>query len=168
MEGAPKKRSQAEKGMRAVVAGAAFLGAVGATNVPHAEAQSTRPPTEEVEAFDANREVDALIKYATDLGERGIQDARGRRTIQTLLEDKLRILALSLDQQKPHFSSNSSSSIRGTGTPVMREQAKKLLLEKIPADTSSFGLQVLRSMLTPTTPPQPPGVEIRRYPNKDW
>lgn len=151
MEGVPKRKpiSQLGKGVRAALTGAVFLGTAGMVDPTRSDAAPLKSSVEKIEMFNIETEIKAFMTHIKNLEDSVIQDARGRRTLTIIIEEKLGILALSLQQQKSYFSKNTSNTISGSVTLQAREQARQLLLQRIPVHSDNFALQTLRDILNP-------------------
>lgn len=143
------KTSNIVKTMRATLAGAALLGASQLVELPRSEATTLPAQTtsESYEGFDAEHEADAFIEAIAVLEDSVIQDARGRRTLMTAIEEKLNIFALALHKEIPYFSKNETVSLSGTVTEKMREKAEQLLITTLDSDSNNFAVQTLSAIL---------------------
>lgn len=109
---------------KAALAGAAMLGAVGAADVNVAHAQSHSMHEQIQKGFDSAREAHNVISKIGEMDE-GIDDARGRQTLQKRIQAQIDIFTLALDQQV------STQSIVGTITPQSRERAYDALMSEL-------------------------------------
>jgi hypothetical protein len=171
MEKFPQKRaSRLRNTINAALAGAAFIGAADGGNVPQAEAQSSRSAIEREAQFDAEKEAEAFIREIAKM-ELPFDDARGRQGLRSSVQARLDVFTLALQEKKPHFSANQSSSISGTINPYTRKLAIDTLIPKLTKSTENPAIQVLQSLIKPVgnlSAGKTGNGEVRRVKNKDW
>ncbi len=69
--------------------------------------------------------------------------------MRTLVEEKLNVFILTLEQRQPYFSIEGTRSIQGNVTPQSRERARQVLLPKVLMRSDNFAVQVLQEILNP-------------------
>lgn len=154
-EGIPAPKPQktvfekAAKGARAATAAVAFLGTVGATEVPFTASSGFKNTAEAEELFSAEREAQAFLERVSSM-EVGIDDARGRAALRRRVEQEFSMFALACAQRSPHYSAESSTTLRGAITPDVRESARKYLLSRLSQHPrgESEAIEILREFLT--------------------
>lgn len=147
----PKKEKgileKTTEGIRAAVAGATLLGAVGATGLP-VETAGMQSRAEAQESFDFERETTAFIDTIASL-EAGIDDAHGRHLLRTLVEQKFSTFALAAANRTPYYSAGGDVSLNGAVTYEMRAAAGKYLSSRLPAASAdNAAIEILRELVT--------------------
>jgi hypothetical protein len=177
----PPRKSKLERAARAAFAGAALLGAVGATEVPGA-GEALRNTAMAQEAFDPDREAAAFLEYVSRQ-DIGIDDARGRERFRTRIHMAFDAFTVAYATRTPYYS-DGSRHVAGSVSLEMRQAASLLLSSKLQAvGGDSPGLRVLRGIVFgsrgernaempransgPVGTPDAPRTEVRRN-RTDW
>ncbi|MFZ1074958.1 MAG: hypothetical protein WAN50_01120 [Minisyncoccia bacterium] len=148
MEGPGKPKINHLEKIGQVVALAAALS--GAVDKPEVSAATVPPAThiEHHETFNAEKEAKAFLDKVESL-DVGIDDARGRRNLLTIVGEDFDVFVLALAKGVSYFSSDESTSLAGTLTPGMRERARLYLTVKLSTRKvdGNPGLEALQTLL---------------------
>jgi hypothetical protein len=176
-----------EKGVRAALAGAAFLGAVSGAEVPKGAQMPQMQTAEAHESFNAHREALGFLSFVAREDRVGIDDPIGRWKLRSQTEADFEAFAQALAEGRPYFSGfgerSYSRSLQSSGNLFGRMEAARdyvlpLLLAREKESGPNVGLEMLQQILTETTFGSPESQlpttnhsnrsVIENYPDNDW